>query len=229
MRSRERRSSPSPIADRGGKTLGVERTLAKAGGEAEEAKNAQVVLANALAGVADEAHAPRCEIGKAADRIVDEAVAVERERIDREIPAARVRVEVPPENDLRVAPVGLDVLSQRRRLEGASLGDHGHGPVGETRGDRPEAGRFGAAPHRLGNGGRRKVDLPDGQAEREIAHRAADDPRFLAVAVERVENLCKRAAFEPFAVAKPPVVEPRQAGHSNRPGTSTPFSTCAGT
>ena len=75
-RSRDSRARPLAGADRGGQTLAVETAGGEAGREAEEAQDAQVVLADALIGVADEAHASRGEIVESADGIVDAAVRV---------------------------------------------------------------------------------------------------------------------------------------------------------
>ena len=93
------------------------------GGEAEEAQDAQVVLADALGGIADEAHAPRREIGVAAERIEHLAVGVAVERVDGEVAPAGVGRPVVGEGDGGVAAVRLDVLAQRRHLVGATAGD----------------------------------------------------------------------------------------------------------
>ena len=53
--------------DRGRKAVGVERASSVSGREAEKAQDAQVILADALAGVADEAHAALGEILEPAD------------------------------------------------------------------------------------------------------------------------------------------------------------------
>ena len=62
--------------DAGGKTLGVRMIAGAVGGmEAEEAQDAQIIFRDALARVADEAHAARRKIVKAADIVIDRAVA----------------------------------------------------------------------------------------------------------------------------------------------------------
>ena len=60
-------SSPARAGDAGGKPARVRRAVAIGGVEAEEAQNAQIILGDALGRLADEAHAPRFEIGKPAD------------------------------------------------------------------------------------------------------------------------------------------------------------------
>ena len=56
------------------KPAGVRGAFAIGGMEAEEAQDAQVVLGDALLRLADEAHAPRGDVGKPADIVVDGAV-----------------------------------------------------------------------------------------------------------------------------------------------------------
>ena len=74
-RSRDNCSRPARAGDAGGDPCRVERALAIGGMEAEEAQDAQVVFRDARGGVADEAHAPRLDVGEPADIVVDRAVA----------------------------------------------------------------------------------------------------------------------------------------------------------
>ncbi len=60
--------------DAGGKPRGIGQPMAIGGVEAEEAQDAQIILGDAFLRLADEAHAPRFEIGKPADVIVHDAV-----------------------------------------------------------------------------------------------------------------------------------------------------------
>ena len=59
--------------------------------------------------IADEAHAPRLEIGGAAERVEHLAVGAAIERIDREVAPARIGRPVVGEGDGGVAAVRLDV------------------------------------------------------------------------------------------------------------------------
>ena len=79
-----------------------------------------------------------------------------------------------------------------------------------------------------GRGGGREVEIDRRLAEREIAHRAADEPGLLALAVERFERSRERALLEERLILELSVRKTRKRDHSKRPGTSTPFSTCAG-
>ena len=65
---------------------------------------------------------------------------------------------------------------------------------------------------------------PTGKLHQRIAHRAADDTRFLAVAIEQREQAGDRAVLEPGGVA-----EMRAVRHRVVPGTNLPPSTWAGT
>ena len=86
-----------------------------------------------------------------------------------------------------------------------------------------------AANHFVGRGGGREVEIERRLAEREIAHRAADEARLLAPAVERLERSRERALPERRQILELSARQTRKDRHSNRPGTRTPFSTCAGT
>ena len=68
------------------------------------------------------------------------------------------------------------------------------------------------------------IDIAMRDAEQRVAHRAADDARLLMIAVEKRKQLRKLALFEPGRTN--PLID---AGHFTIPGTSLPFSICAGT
>ena len=101
--------------------------------------------------------------------------------------------------------------------------------MGEAGGRDPETRRGGAANHFLRPRGRRKVVVFGGQAEEDVAHRPADEAGFRSIAVERLKRAPERAACQGRDVPKPSAVQSGQRPHSIRPGTSTPFSSCAGT
>ena len=60
--------------DAGVQARGIGRAVAIGGVEAEEAQDAQIILGDARSRLADEAHAPRVEIGEPADIVVHGAV-----------------------------------------------------------------------------------------------------------------------------------------------------------
>ena len=89
---------------------------------------------------------------------------------------------------------------------------------------RLEARRFDAAHHLLRHRRGRHVDLADRQFHQRVAHRAADDTGFLAVAIEQREQAGDLGVLEPGGV-----VEMRAVRHRVVPGTNLPPSTWAGT
>ena len=97
-------------------------------------------------------------------------------------------------------------------------------PVGAT--PKPAArARFITTSGTRGGG---EVEIADRRAEREVAHRAADQPGLFAVAVQRGERAGEPAGLEQATVGEAPVSQAGQRAHSIRPGTRTPFSTWAG-
>ena len=73
-RSRDKCSRPARAGDAGGKPVRIGRALPVSRVKAEEAQDAQIILGDTLAGIADEAHAARFEVGEAADIVVHRAV-----------------------------------------------------------------------------------------------------------------------------------------------------------
>ena len=124
---------------------------------------------------------------------MNDAVAPQRKRVDGEVAPPRVGAKIAAERHPRVAPVGLDILAQRRRLDRPAIDDEGHRAMRDAGQRDLEAGRAGAANHLVGRGGRRQIEIIGRLAEREIAHRAADQARLLAFAVEDLERLRQRA------------------------------------
>ena len=129
---------PATLADRGGETVGIERALAVFGVEAEQAQDAQEIFADARARIADEAHASRREVGEArrpcrgaGRRASSERALMVKSR------RARVGREVAAEADGGAAAVGLDVLAQRRHLEGRAVDDDRDGAVLDAGRHRP--------------------------------------------------------------------------------------------
>ena len=160
--------------------------------------------------------------------VVDDSLSAERERVDGEVAPARVGGEVASERHLGPAPVGLDVLAQRRRFDRAPVDDEGHRAVRDAGRRDLEPSRLGAADHFVGRGGGRQVEIEDRLAERQIAHRSADEPGLLAPSVERFERSRQRALPQRRQILELSALQARKDSHSIRPGTSTPFSTCAG-
>ena len=111
--------------DAGGDPCRVERALAIGGMKAEEAQDAQVVFRDARGSVADEAHAPRLDVGEPADIVVDRAIARGGQRVHGEVAALGIALPVASERHLGMAAEGLDVFAQG--------GDFERPPVGPPR------------------------------------------------------------------------------------------------
>ena len=165
----------------GAEAVRVGRALPVLGREPEEAQDAQVVLADALPGIADEAHAALGEIGIAFERVEHLTVGRAVESVDREIAAARVGRPVGGEGHGGVAAVRLHVLAQRGDLVGHVLGDHGDGAMGDAGGHCSEPGGFGGGDHLLGRGRRwrGRCRPPAGRAARCARHRRRRGPQTL--------------------------------------------------
>ena len=81
------------------------------------------------------------------------------------------------------------------------------------------------------HGGRGDVNLRDRHAEQCVSHRAADDARLLAIAIEHIEkarqlrHLSSQAASPSLRSVRPVL----RRHYFVVPGTNLPFSMCAGT
>ncbi len=93
----------------------------------------------------------------------------------------------------------------------------------------PEARGVGALHHDLRQGGGGEIVIARLFAQREVAHRAADEARLLALAVERPQRARQPALVDEAPVGEAPVANGGKAAHSKCPGTSAPLSTWAGT
>ena len=233
-RSRDSVSSPARAAMQADRPAASGRSAVAIGGvEAEEAQDAQIILGDPPRRVADEAHAPLLEIVEPADMIVDRAVARRIERVHGEVAPLGIAPPVAPERDPGMAPVGLDILAQRRHLERRAVDHDRDGAVVDAGRHRLEARGRGAAHHLLRHGGGGEVDVADRLAEQRVAHGAADHARFLAVAVEHVEQPRQRSLAQPGARSGPIWM---RRGELMRqldfnlvcPGTNLPSSICAG-
>ena len=168
---------------------------------------------------------PAARSSEAAERIVNAAVGVERQGVDGEVAPARVGEKIPPEHDLGVAAVGLDVLPKGRGFDRAAVHDQRDRAMGEASRRDPESGGLGPSHQLARRSGRGEVEIARLEAESQVADRPADDPRLDVSAVQRVERARERPPPEVSAIPEPAVLmQAGKAAHSKRPGTSTPFS-----
>ena len=186
-RSADRLARPARARDAGEIALAIGLALAEGGVNAEKPEDAQIILGDPLVGVADEAHAPGGNIGKAPDVIVHDAFGVDRQAVDGEVAPLGIDNPVAAERHLGLAAEGFGILAQRRDLERLRIDDQRHGAVVDAGRHALDAGRLGAADHLLGQGGGRDIDVADRNVQQRIADRAADHARFLAVAVQEVQ------------------------------------------
>ena len=224
MRSAERLDQSRAPADAGKISGAIGLAGAVGGMHAEEAQDAQIILGDALAGIADEAHASGCDIGQPADMVVHEALGIDGKPVDGEVAPFRVANPVAAERDLGLAAKGLGVLAQGRDLERLRIDHQRDGAVVDAGRHAFDAGRLGAADdfvrHRRG----RDVDIADRNFQQRIADGAADHAGFLAIAIEQGEHARGRTGPEPGRIR-----QHARLAHFSTPGTSLPFSIWAGT
>ena len=202
----------------------IRRAFAVAGVKAKKPQDAQIVFGNPLPWIADKAHPMRGDVGEPADIVVNFSVSRHRQRVDGEVAPLGVRFPVAAEHHLCFAAERFDVLAQRRHLERLAVDNDSDRAMLDAGRFRLEARRLGTAHDFFRHRRRRHVDLANRQFHHRIAHRAADDTGFLAVAIEQREQAGDLGVLEPGGV-----VEMRAVRHRVVPGTNLPPSTWAGT
>ena len=177
--------------------------------------------------IADEADAPRLEIGEPAGIVVDAALQVDRERVDGEIAPQRIEAEIAAERHLSVAAVGLDVLAKRRDLDRQPRGHRSSPCHARARSARRENRRRARAPSPprgapSSRGRNRPAALPSARSRTVPPTRRVSSPPPSS----NIMTLGERALAQQAHVAQ---ASARQRAHSKCPCMSTPFSTWAGT
>ena len=120
------------------------------------------------------------EIVDAADRVVQCAVGIEIDRIDRKVAARRIFGPIGIEGDARPSAVSLDIPPQCRDLEMPRLGcahDRGDRAVLDAGRDRLDPRFFERGDDLLRARRRRDVDIGDGAAEQRVTDAAAHKAR----------------------------------------------------
>ena len=161
------------------------------GMEAEEAQDANI-LTDALAGIADEAHAPRFEVPDPPHSRRRFVGAREKALIVKSRRSASA-FQSRPKATLAWRP---SVSASWRGVvtsNGAFVGHRGDGAMLNSRGHRLEAGRLHTAHDLLGVAVVATSISSALKPEERVAHRAADHARFFAVAVEHAEQARQRA------------------------------------
>ncbi len=174
---------------------------AEARGEAEIAQDAQMILGNARLGIADEAHAVRGKIGKAAEIVIERAVRrIGIERVHGEIAPGGIRLPVRAEGDSGAAAIGRDVAAQRRDLDRPVMDDRRHRTMGDAGRHRLEAGRPDPLHDILGPVDRCDVDILDRQAEQAVAHGPAHEARLARARAQCRAQLGEAGPRAPFGI-----------------------------
>ncbi len=135
---------------------------------------------------------PGREIGEPADLVVNQALRVERQSVEGEIAPPRVGGEVAAEPHLGAAPVGLDVLAQGRGLDRPAVEDQRHRAVLDPGRREGDPRRLGAGDDDVGRRGGGEIEIAGRLAQQQVAHRAADQARLLAVAVQQRQRAGER-------------------------------------
>ena len=156
-----------------------------AGEKAEKPQDAQIILGDPGAGIADEADQPGGEIGAAIEIIMDCTGWVHRHRVDGEIAAGGVGLPIIGECDGGVATIGGEIAAQAGDFDALPIDHGGDGAVIEAGWDGADS-RFGEAGLHGGDGERdREIDIGDRVTRQPIADGAADDAGFGQDAPER--------------------------------------------
>ena len=145
--------------------------------ETKIAQDAQMILGNALRGIANEAQTLCLQIGQTAEIVGNLArLRIRIERIDREIAPRRIFPPVVRKGHGGAAAVGGNIAPQGRDFERAPIGYGGDRAVIDAGGHRFEARRLEPPHHLFGPKRRGHIDIVHGAPQKAVAHRAADDP-----------------------------------------------------
>jgi hypothetical protein len=154
--------------------------------KAEEAEDAEVILADPGFGVADKADAAGQQVGKAVERVKDGAVPVGVKRVHGEVAALGVILDPGGVGHHGAAAVGFDIAAEGRHLMRLAPRDHGDRAVVdagghdlETRGGRNVRDVFRAL-HRWRCRRRRPA------RQKGIADAAADEKGAVAGSLQRL-------------------------------------------
>ena len=171
----------------------------EAGVEAEIAKDAQVILGNALERIADEAHVALPQIVEPAE-IVEYLAGpgIGGQRVDGEVAPRGVLLPRGGEGDRGAAAVGGDVPAQRGHLVGVTVADGGDGPVIDARRHGLDSDLVEALDYlfRLEAGG--EIDVADRKVEEVVPHRASNIARGALIGIESLQQPRHSTAAAPF-------------------------------
>ncbi len=148
-----------------------------------------MVLGDSGERIADEADAPRLQVGLASEIVDDvESQRIGEQRIDGEVAAGGVLAPVVGVGDGGAAAVGGDVASQGRHLDRLARHDGGDRAVGEPGRNRLDPGLAEPIHHLLRRQSGGEVDVADRKPEQRVADAAADIARVAVPGAERREQ-----------------------------------------
>jgi hypothetical protein len=166
----ERRAGREPLG------LQPLRRIAIPGGEAEEAQDAQVILADALCRIAHEAQPALREIPEPqAQRIQHGAIGLGVKRVHGEVAPRRVLLQPLGEGHGGAAPVRLHIAAEGGDLMRKAFGDQGHGAMLDPRWHAADPCGARQLHHAGGQGIGGDVDIGDLRTQTPVAHTAADE------------------------------------------------------
>ena len=145
--------------------------------EAEEAEDAEVVLADAGFGIADEADAAGFKVGQTVQRVDHPARPVGVKRVHREIAALGVFLDPAGKGHHGTAAIGFHIAAEGGDLVRLALRDDRHRAMLDPGGNDFETRSFGQIRDCFGRRIGGNVDISDRLSQQVVAHAAADEER----------------------------------------------------
>jgi hypothetical protein len=176
--------------------LAISRQGTEASLKAEIAQDPQVILADALVGIADEAQAPCLKVGDATEPVEHlKTVRVGIERVHREIAPRRIVLPIMREGDGSAAAIGRDVMAQGGDLYRPAMQHGGDSAVFDAGRHIADAGSIEPPDHLLRHQRGRNVDVLHLDAEQGVAHGSTNIARVAGT--ERVDERAQVFALGP--------------------------------
>ena len=145
--------------------------------KAEEAQDAQFVFGDPLRRITDKPDPSRRQIGPAAGRIIQMAIAIGIDGIDGEIAPRRIQAPILREGDLGVTAKVFHIHAQGRDLKFLLSSKRRNGAVFQARRDNLDAVFF-QKPHVVfGQLIDRDIQIGARPAQQSVAHAAPNQPR----------------------------------------------------
>ena len=157
-----------------------------------------MIFGNALQRIADEAHAARRQIVKAAPIIIDHAVRqMGIKRVDGKIAPRCILPPVIGEGDLRVAAKALHIAAQGGDFGDQIMPHHRDRAMRDAGGHGFQAGGLHALHHLVRRKPRCQIDIRPAQPEQPVAHGAADQPCLAGLSFKCAEHRGTRCCGSP--------------------------------